>query len=63
MMAVRRAMAPAKLNLSLQVRPRDASGLHPVQGLTQSIAWHDILTMEESSADRLSVHGRRPSVW
>ena len=35
----------------------DASGLHPVRGLTQSIAWHDILSMEESGADHLSVHG------
>ena len=56
-MAVRRAMAPAKLNFSLEVRPPDRSGLHPVRGLTQSIAWHDILTMEGSDTDRLSVHG------
>ena len=45
-MTVTRATAPAKLNLSLQVRPKDASGLHPVRGLTQSIGWYDILTME-----------------
>lgn len=56
-MASTRAVAPAKLNLSLEVRPADSSGLHPVRGLTQSIGWHDILTMEESGADRLSVHG------
>ena len=56
-MAARRVLAPAKLNLSLEVRSRDASGLHPVRGLTQSIGWHDILTMEESDADRLSIHG------
>ena len=56
-MAARRALAPAKLNLSLEVRPRDGSGLHPVRGLTQSIEWHDILTMEESESDRLTVHG------
>ena len=56
-MVASRAIAPAKLNLSLEVRPVDSSGLHPVRGLTQSIGWHDILTMEESGADRLSVHG------
>lgn len=56
-MAARTAVAPAKLNFSLEVRPADRSGLHPVRGLTQSIAWHDILTMEEAGADRLSVHG------
>ena len=56
-MAARTAIAPAKLNFSLEVRPADRSGLHPVRGLTQSIGWHDILTMEESDTDRLSVHG------
>lgn len=56
-MRARSAIAPAKINLSLAVFPADASGLHPVRGLTQSIAWHDILAMEESGADRLSVHG------
>lgn len=56
-MGVLRAEAPAKLNLSLRVRPRDASGLHRVRGLTQSIGWHDILTMAESDADHLRVHG------
>ena len=56
-MAVRTAIAPAKLNFSLEVRARDGSGLHPVRGLTQAITWHDILTMEESDTDHLSVHG------
>jgi len=36
-MAARTAIAPAKLNFSLEVRPVDGSGLHPVRGLTQSI--------------------------
>ena len=56
-MTVTRATAPAKLNLSLQVRPKDASGLHPVRGLTQSIDWYDILTMEPADSDSLVVHG------
>ena len=58
-MVDRKALAPAKVNLSLDVRPRDGSGLHPVRGLTQSIAWHDILTMEDSGDDRLAIHGAR----
>lgn len=56
-MAAGRALAPAKLNFSLEVRPRDHSGLHPVRGLTQSIAWHDLLTLEESDDDHLTVYG------
>lgn len=56
-MTVRKALAPAKLNFSLEVRPRDGSGLHPVRGLAQSIGWHDLLTLEESDADRLAVYG------
>ena len=54
---MRRALAPAKLNLSLEVRRRDTSGLHPVRGLTLSISHHDILEMAPSDSDRLSVHG------
>ncbi len=52
-----KATAPAKLNLSLEVRPRDGSGLHPVRGLAQSIGWCDMLTMEESDEDHLDVYG------
>lgn len=56
-MTIRKAMAPAKLNLSLEVRPRDGSGFHPVRGLAQSIGWFDLLTMEESDTDHLEVYG------
>ncbi len=56
-MDARTAQAPAKVNLSLAVRARDRSGLHPVRGLTQTIAWHDLLTMRESRTDQLAVHG------
>ena len=54
---MRRALAPAKLNLSLEVRRRDASGLHPVRGLTLSIGRHDVLEMAPADSDRLIVHG------
>lgn len=56
-MGVRKARAPAKLNLSLEVLPRDGSGLHPVRGLTQAIGWYDLLTMERSDTDHLAVYG------
>ncbi|MCY4620405.1 MAG: hypothetical protein OXD34_01015 [bacterium] len=52
-----RALAPAKLNLSLHVRRVDSSGLHPVRGLTLSIGWHDILVMSPAESDHLEIHG------
>lgn len=56
-MAARKAIAPAKLNFSLEVRPRDGTGLHPMRGLTQSIGWYDLLKLERSGTDRLTVYG------
>ena len=47
----------AKLNLSLRVRPRDRSGLHPLRSLMQSIEWTDLLTLEEAADDDFSVRG------
>jgi 4-diphosphocytidyl-2-C-methyl-D-erythritol kinase len=49
--------APAKLNLSLQVRSADASGLHPLRSLVQTIEWCDVLSFEEGDEDRLEVIG------
>lgn len=49
--------APAKLNLSLVVRPRDASGYHPLRSLVQTIDWVDVLSVEEGAEDRLVVRG------
>ena len=51
------AEAFAKLNLSLRVRPRDRSGLHPLHSLMQSIEWPDLLTLEEADDDAFSVRG------
>lgn len=56
-MTGRRAWAPAKVNLSLRVRSRDAGGLHPLVSLVQSISWRDRLAIEESDEDRLEVEG------
>ena len=52
-----RATAPAKINLLLRVRSRDATGMHPLTSLVQSIGWHDILTLSESDEDELSIAG------
>ena len=51
------AEAFAKLNLSLRVRPRDRSGLHPLRSLMQSIDWADSLTLQEADGDAFSVRG------
>ena len=56
-MSSRRALAPAKLNLSLYVRRMDSSGLHPVRGLTLSIDRNDILDMAPAESDHLEIHG------
>lgn len=52
-----RATAPAKLNLSLRIRPPDATGYHPLVGLAQSIGWADFLEFEESDEDDLTIAG------
>jgi 4-diphosphocytidyl-2-C-methyl-D-erythritol kinase len=51
------AEAFAKLNLSLRVRPRDRSGLHPLRSLMQSIEWADLLTLEDAADDALVARG------
>ncbi len=51
------ARAPAKVNLSLRVAPRDQSGLHPVHSLVQSVTWHDRLEMTAGDDDRLEIVG------
>lgn len=52
-----KAEAFAKLNLSLRVRPRDRTGLHPLHSLMQSIDWPDLLALEEADADSFAVGG------
>ena len=56
-MSARTGRAPAKLNLSLRVRSPDASGMHPLVSLAQTVGWSDLLTMEESDQDELVIHG------
>jgi 4-diphosphocytidyl-2-C-methyl-D-erythritol kinase len=49
--------APAKVNLSLEVRSPDSSGMHPLRSLVQTIEWCDRLTMEEAEDDHLDIRG------
>lgn len=49
--------APAKVNLSLEVGPRDATGLHPLRSLVLCLDWCDRLRIEETEEDRLQVVG------
>lgn len=49
--------APAKLNLSLQVRPPDRSGYHPVRSLCQTIDHVDLLAVGVGEDERLEVAG------
>lgn len=48
---------PAKVNLSLRVGRRDASGYHPLFSLVQTLSWVDDLTVEEADEDALVVEG------
>lgn len=50
-------LAPAKVNFSLMVGPRSASGLHPVRSLIQTLDWCDRLTLVEAQEDRLEIEG------
>jgi 4-diphosphocytidyl-2-C-methyl-D-erythritol kinase len=49
--------APAKINLSLELRPPDSSGLHPLRSLAQTVDWCDRLSFEEADEDALVVEG------
>lgn len=52
-----RAAAPAKLNLSLRVRERDGSGLHPTSGFYLTVDRRDFLLMREGERDELRIIG------
>lgn len=49
--------APAKINLSLQVRAADAGGMHPLRSVVQTIGWWDVLVLDESDDDDLQIVG------
>jgi 4-diphosphocytidyl-2-C-methyl-D-erythritol kinase len=55
---VRTLRAYAKVNLTLRVRPRDASGLHPLRSLAQSIDLYDEVGLAAADdEDGLTVEG------
>ena len=47
------AVACAKINLSLHVAPREANGLHRLDGIFQSISWFDRLELAPAEEDTL----------
>ena len=49
--------APAKVNLSIRVRPRDGSGRHPLLTLFQSVTLFDVLEVTPDDEDNLSIDG------
>jgi len=49
--------APAKINLTLEVRARDREGMHPLRSLVQAIEWCDLLDVDEGDEDRLRIDG------
>lgn len=49
--------APAKLNLDLRLRPRDAHGYHPLRSVFQAVEWLDRLRVEEGDEDTLIIEG------
>ncbi len=50
-------LAPAKVNFTLMVGSRSASGLHPVRSLIQTLNWCDRVTVVEGEEDRLEIEG------
>ncbi len=52
-----KAVAYAKVNLSLRVRSPRADGLHPLSGLFSSISFHDELIVDTAVEDRFTASG------
>jgi 4-diphosphocytidyl-2C-methyl-D-erythritol kinase len=52
--------APAKINLSLRVAAPGPDGLHPVDGIFQSIDWCDRLQLHDADEDRIVSAGGGP---
>lgn len=58
---MRHYQAPAKLNLSLHVRPPASNGFHPLESIVQTIDWVDRLSAEPGEgSDQLDVTGFDP---
>lgn len=53
-------IAHAKVNLTLRVRPRDESGLHPLHSLVQSVDLGDAVAVGLAGEDHFDVSSREP---
>ena len=49
--------APAKVNLSLEIRSPESDGMHPLRSMVQAIEWCDLLDVEEGDEDHLEIEG------
>jgi 4-diphosphocytidyl-2-C-methyl-D-erythritol kinase len=49
--------APAKVNLSLELRSPERDGMHPLRSLVQAIEWCDLLEVDEGDEDTLEIEG------
>ena len=49
--------APAKVNLSLEIRSPGSDGMHPLRSMVQAIEWCDLLDVEEGDEDHLEIEG------
>jgi 4-diphosphocytidyl-2-C-methyl-D-erythritol kinase len=49
--------SPAKLNLALHVQPPRPDGYHPIESLVQTIAWLDLLDVEEAEEESVVIEG------
>ena len=52
-----KALAFAKVNLTLAVFPRSADGYHPIRGIFQSVSLSDEIILEPASEDSITVEG------
>jgi 4-diphosphocytidyl-2-C-methyl-D-erythritol kinase len=51
----------AKVNFSLLVDAPDATGMHPIRSVVQSIAWSDCIYLEAAEEDRFDLDGPGPA--
>lgn len=51
------AVGAAKVNLSLEVFAPDASGLHPLRSLVETVSWWDRISVTTAAVDALSIDG------
>lgn len=49
--------SPAKVNLSLEVGPRESNGYHPLRSLVMCVDWCDLIRFEEADEDQLVITG------